>query len=123
MLALVAWDAVAGVLVHAVAAQGPVAARLGDALVHVPLTECTGVAGAAEAGGPRQAALAGASMLARVGVTVAVSNFAARAVVPSGALAGKAEVPGRAQAGSVLETRVGGARVGGFVAELLHGVH
>lgn len=96
MLALVAWDAVAGILIHAVPAERSVAARLGDALVQIHLAERPGVPGAAEAGGPGQAALAGAPVLARVCVTVTVSSFTGRSVIPSGALAGKAEVSSRA---------------------------
>lgn len=122
VLALESRDAVAGVLIHAVPAEGPVAARLGDALVQIPLAQRARVAGAAQAGGPCHAALAGAAVLARVGVTVPVSSLTGRSVVPGGALAGKAEVSSRAQAGGVLETRVRGARVGGFVAEFLHTV-
>lgn len=96
MLALVARDAVAGVLIHAVPAQGSVAARLRDALIQISLAQRPSVAGAAEAGGPRQAALAGASMLTRVALTATVSSFTARSVIASRALAGKAEVSSRA---------------------------
>lgn len=121
--ALVAWHAVAGVVAHAVPAQRPVAARLGAALVHVPLAQPARVASAAQARGPLLAALARAPVLTRVAVTLTASSFTGRAIGASRALAGEAEVPSRAQAGRVLETRVGGARVGGFVAEFLHTVH
>lgn len=95
MLALVARDAVAGVLTHAIPAQGSVVARLGDALVQIHLAERPRVAGAAEAGGPRQATSAGASVLAWICGTVTVSSFTGSSIVPSGALAGKAEVSSR----------------------------
>lgn len=96
MLALVAWDAEAGILVHAVPAERSVAARLGGALIQIHLAERPGVPGPAEAGGPGQAALAGAPVLAWVCVTGTVSSVTGRSIIPSRALAGKAEVSSRA---------------------------